>query len=350
LTLCAIAGAIASLTGCIDLPTDSPIVDQRWLVPGDSATLSVDRVLPPTVTVVGNAFQVVIPSVSTTQVLSQLCAQCTVGVGAIPKPAFNATLTAAAALPSDVATATLVSGSVSVGVTNNLPFDPIRPSASARGFVIISLSNRGAVIGTDTISGASTALPPNSRVDRTIALRAGIVLNGAIDAQVRVVSPDGDPTVFASTQNISVQATPTNVRVSRATLLLTNRSVSATPTTVDLSGVDSAISDRTQGGALLVSVTNPFALRGSLTLTISAPGLTSISKPLRLDAGSAASTSQRLDFTRDEIRSLFGRSDLSLTVSGPVTGTGTGGAVDVLPGTQAVMSTRFEVAVRVGGK
>ena len=66
-------------------------------------------------------------------------------------------------------------------MTNNLPFDPIRPSATARGFVIISLSNSGAVIGTDTISGASAALPPNSRADRTITLRAGTVLNGAID-------------------------------------------------------------------------------------------------------------------------------------------------------------------------
>jgi hypothetical protein len=72
-------------------------------------------------------------------------------------------------------------------------------------------------------------------------------------------------------------------------------------------------------------------------------------KALRLEAASPGTTPQRLEFTRDEIRSLFGRDNLSLTVSGPVSGTGTGGAVDVLPGMQAVMSTRFEVAVRLGG-
>ena len=344
----ALSGALVLTTGCVELPTDTPIIDQRWVVPSDSTTLSVDRVLPSSVTVVGNSFQVAVPTVNTSQQLAQFCSQCTVGMGAIPKPAFTANIAASAALPSDVAAATLTSGTVVVGITSSLPFDIIRPSATARGVVTIAISNNGALIGTDTIAGSSS-IPPNTRVDRTITLRAGSVLSGPLEVQVRVVSPEGDPVQFAAAQNISVQGVPSNIRVSRATVLLNNRTVSSAATTVDLSDVDDGIRDRTEGGALLVSIANPFALRGNLTLTLSAPGITPVVKALRLEAASPGTTPQRLEFTRDEIRSLFGRDNLSLTVSGPVSGTGTGGAVDVLPGMQAVMSTRFEVAVRLGG-
>jgi hypothetical protein len=345
----ALSGALVLTTGCVELPTDTPIIDQRWVVPSDSTTLSVDRVLPSSVTVVGNSFQVAVPTVNTSQQLAQFCSQCTVGMGAIPKPAFTANIAASAALPSDVAAATLTSGTVVVGITSSLPFDIIRPSATARGVVTIAISNNGALIGTDTIAGSSSSIPPNTRVDRTITLRAGSVLSGPLEVQVRVVSPEGDPVQFAAAQNISVQGVPSNIRVSRATVLLNNRTVSSAATTVDLSDVDDGIRDRTEGGALLVSIANPFALRGNLTLTLSAPGITPVVKALRLEAASPGTTPQRLEFTRDEIRSLFGRDNLSLTVSGPVSGTGTGGAVDVLPGMQAVMSTRFEVAVRLGG-
>lgn len=344
-----IPGAMILLAGCIDVPTEAPIIDQRWLVPGDSATLSVDRVVPSSVTVVSNTFQVAVPTVTSSQVLSQFCSTCVVGVAGIPKPAFTADISTSANLPSDVSSGTLLSGTVVVGLSTTLPFDPVRPSSTARGLVAITLRNNGVVIGADTLNGATTPLPPNTRVDRTIALRAGAVLSGPINVQVSVVSPAGDPATFASTQNFVVQAVPSNVRLSRATVLLNNFSVSSSATSLDLAGVDSEIRDRTTGGAIVAAIVNPFALSGNMTLTISAPGFTTITKPLRLTANSLSTTSQRLELTRDEIRSMFGRSNLSVVVSGPVSGAGAGGAVEVLPGTQAIMNTRLEVALRVGG-
>lgn len=344
-----IPGAMILLAGCIEVPTEAPIIDQRWLVPGDSATLSVDRVVPSSVTVVGNAFQVSVPTVTNTQSLAQFCSECVVGVPGVPKPAFTSIISTSASLPSDISSGTLLSGTVIVGLSTTLAFDPVRPSPTARGQVTITLRNNGVVIGADTLNGATTALPPNTRVDRPIALRVGAVLSGPIDVQVTVVSPEGAPTTFASNQNFVLQAVSSNIRVSRATVLLNNFSVSSSATSLDLSGVDSEIRDRTTGGAIVAAITNPFALSGNMTLTISAPGMASITKALRLTANSLSTTSQRLELTRDEIRSLFGRSNLSVVVSGPVTGAGAGGAVEVVPGTLAIMNTRLEVALRVGG-
>ena len=340
---------VAALQACVDIPTEAPTLDQRWVIAGDSTTLSVDRVLPGSVIASGNAFVVTIPAVTVTQSVSDFCPQCQVGAVALPKPAFVASFATTASLPADVASATLVSGAVVVSLSHAMLFDPLRPSSTSRGSIVFTISNNGAVIGRDSIDGANLAMPANVRLDRVIGLRAGAVIAGSIDVAVRVLSPAGDPTSFTSGQGITVVATPNAVRIGRATVLLNSRMVTSTATTLDLSGVGSEVRDRVQGGALLIAVTNPFAVRGTMSLTLSGTALAPINKTFRLEASSSGSAEQRLEFTRDELRALLGTSDLRLTITGPVSGTGVGGAAELLPSTQVVVSTKLDVALRVGG-
>ena len=64
--------ACVPLPGC-EIPTDVPIVEQRWLIPVEETTLGVDELLPDGVAVSGNDFDVSVDPVSTSETLGALC-------------------------------------------------------------------------------------------------------------------------------------------------------------------------------------------------------------------------------------------------------------------------------------
>src|SRR5205085_7399001 len=87
------------LTAC-DVPTSAPILEQKWVLPVDGATLSVDKFLPAGVSVVGSTFAVALPNVSVSESLGEMCPACPPVTLTAPTPAFQAQLDASVALPT----------------------------------------------------------------------------------------------------------------------------------------------------------------------------------------------------------------------------------------------------------
>jgi hypothetical protein len=323
--------AAGSLAAC-GLPTDLANWDMTWSVPTTGTTISVNAMLPSGVSAAGSSFQVSVTPLSISRRLGDDCSACAAADGVIiPKPAFTATGSATAALPTTVNSATLGSNQVAVSLRHAWGFDPLRPSAAARGWLRIVATSNGVVIGRDSIHGASTAFPSGAELVRTLPLsgtvtRAGVVVTTTLD------SPAGDNVRIQSSAAFTATAALSSLMVTQAQVTLTNQQVNAAPTTLDLRDVGGAIRDRTTAGVLQLTISNPFAVTGALTLRFTG-GDQPVTKSLAL---AASTTTPEIPLSRDELRALFGKS-ITLTVTGPVNGS----AVTVTPGQSVTVSSRL---------
>ena len=120
----AVAGCLF-FAGC-EVPTDPPILEQRWIVPIEETTLSVDQLLPAGVSVSGNSFSVSMDPFSTGQTLGAVCGACAALNGlTAPAPAFSISFDTSENLPADVTAATISSASIEIQIANGFSFDPI---------------------------------------------------------------------------------------------------------------------------------------------------------------------------------------------------------------------------------
>ncbi len=339
------SAALALLAAC-DIPTSSPIIDTRWVVPSQGSRIAVSDLLPSGVSILADSsgFAITAAGATVTRTLGQDCAACLAGDGTtIPKPQFTANASATTSLPSGVSSATLTGGTLNVTTTSNYNFDPLRPSATARGYGIYTVTNGASVVGRDSINGATTSLAANGgSVVRPIPLAGPISGSSPLVVTLQLFSPLGDPVNMIASRTLNVVATPTNLKVASANVSVVNRTVNST-STIDLAGVDQGVSDRVLGGSLLLTVVNPFTVSGTLSVTLTPAGGPSIVKSVPLGIGT---TSPKIDFSQSEIRSLLGRV-VTLTFSGPVSSTS--GAVAVSPRQAVVLTSRFDLSLELGG-
>ena len=276
------------LLAACDYPTASPKWYTEWLVPVKTTHLMPTQLLPATVSAVadGSAFQVAVAPTTLARSLGQLCSACGALSGQnVPKPAFTATLVDTLDLPAGVSSTALVGGTVSIAVTNGFSFDPLRPSATARGSLAFTLTSGTTTVGSLTISGSDTALPAGTTITRDVALSNGTVAGGLV-ATLTLSSPAGDVVRVDPSQSFGVTITPQSIRVTSVAVVVSQKAVSVQETTLDLSDVDQALIDRVYGGTLVVAVDNPYTVTGPLSLTITGGGLTSpITKALNLTSG-----------------------------------------------------------------
>lgn len=336
--------ALVLLAAC-EIPTALPIYDTMWSVPAKSTSISINTLLPPQVTPTSDnsAFQVTLSpsSASFTRSLAQDCAACGAANGlTVPKPPFSAGGSTSLAFPSSVSSATLVRDTLAVTITNGFNFDPLRPSASARGYLVIAVQNGSTVVGRDSVDGASTALPASGTLVRKIPLSGTIAAASGLQIGLQVNSPLGDPVAIDASRTISVSGSVGTVFVSSAKVNVTNQAVSATPSSLNLSGIDSSITKRAGGATLELTVNNPIAVSGNLVVTLN--GATPITKTVALSGGTSAPS---VPFTQSEVRSLLGQ-NVTMSVNGTVGGSN----VTVQPGQTLSVSSRFVLTLTVGGK
>jgi hypothetical protein len=111
--------AALSLSAC-SVPLDAPVWSTRWAVPGDTTTIGVAQFLPPGVALSadGSAFVMTPGGATLSMRLGDVCGACGAAGGVVaPKPAFGGGVSDAVALPANVASATLASGSVLLTLT-----------------------------------------------------------------------------------------------------------------------------------------------------------------------------------------------------------------------------------------
>lgn len=337
-----VLAALVAAAAC-DIPTAAPIYDTLWETPGKSTSISVNTILPSGVQVTpdGAAFQVTVTPSSTTlqRTLAQDCPACVPLHGQMaPKPAFTGSGTADITLPSSVASATLVRDTVWVSITNGFSFDPIRPSATARGYLLIHVKNGNVTIGRDSLDGATTSLAAGSTRTRAIPLSGTITGANGLRVVTTLFSPAGDPVMIDIGASITATLTVGTFYVSAARVTVANQTVSSTPTSLDLTGIDDAIRRRANGGSLRLTIDNPFDVTGELAVSVLGAEIP-IQKTLSLAGGR---TARAIEFTKQELAAMLGR-NVSIAIGGAVTGA----SVDVAPGQGVSVTSRLQVALGI---
>lgn len=327
---------LAILTGC-DVPTEAPIIEQRWILPVDNTTISVNELLPSGVTVSGSNFAVTIGAFSSSRTLGELCPSCAAFEGLTgPAPAFNGTFTLTQALPTNVSQATVVSGSVVIDIQNGFSFDPL----AGGGTMTVTLydGQGGRQVGRTVFSNS---LPSGATVSQTLTLASGSITGMYVTADL--ASPGGQIATIGTSQRLTITAKPSPVLVSSARVNVSNRTVTFAPADLDVEDIDSAISDRIQQGGLILDITNPFGVSVAAQVDITYPG-GKITKPLAV--GSGATSTASMTYTGAEFRTFMGKPNVRMTGSGTISSSA--GTITVTPGQQVVIKAKIDLTLKIG--
>ncbi|MBC8089682.1 MAG: hypothetical protein H7Z40_20660 [Phycisphaerae bacterium] len=329
------------------MPTVAPIVEQRWIVPGETSRIAVATLLPAGVSILpdSSGFTVTASMATVARPLSADCALCVIGNGSTGvKPAMVVNASMSTQLASDIASATLTGGSIALSITNNYTFDPLRPNGNVGPFgsATITVSSGSNVLGTLKLDGSAHALSANGgKMDVNIPLAGGVSGTTPVSVTMSVTSPEGVAVTMDANRTITVNATPTNLKVANALVSVAGRTLSST-SDVDFSDIGDGISDRTQKGALLLNIDNPFAVTSSLSVKLQPEGGDLIVKSVPLGTGK---TSHSIEFSREELKKLFGHK-VRVTISGLANASA--GPVSVTPKQAVVVTTRFDLTLSVG--
>lgn len=332
-----VLSGLAALAGC-DIPTEAPILEQRWILPVDNTTISVTDLLPSGVTVSGNNFSVTVGAVSAGKSLGELCSGCAAANGlTVPVPAFTGSVSFTQTLPQNVAQATVVSGSAVIAVTNGFSFDPLSGGGSLT--VTVYDGQGGKQIGQTVFSAPLTS---GGTSTRTLTLSPGAV-GASLFVDAVLSSPGGQVATINTQQRLTVTATPNPILISSARVNVSSRTVNLAPVDLDVSDIDTELTDRIQNGSVILEVTNPFGIGVNAQLDISYPG-GKISKTLSVASG--ATSTNTLSYTGDELRAFLGKSGVRMTGAGSVTASA--GYITVTPAQQVLIKAKIDLTIRIG--
>ncbi|MCH7991995.1 MAG: hypothetical protein IIC35_06215 [Gemmatimonadetes bacterium] len=331
-----IAAPSLLLSGC-DIPSAAPIIEQRWILTVEETTLGVDELLPTSVTVSGSTFDISVDPVTAGASLLDMCPDCAALDGLafeVPVPAFSGSFGSSQALPTEVISAEIVGGSISIQIDNGLSFDPL----AGGGTIVIEVRNGsgGPLLGDLTLDGATEVLAPGGTVTRVLTLVAG-TLDAPLVATTVVNVAGGQTTFVDVAETIDVVATVNSILVSSLTINVPGQTVTIDPIAVDLDDIDSDMADHIVQGAIILDVENPFA--------VSLNGDVDIGPTTKSFAISGAGTSRvSLLYTGDELRSFIGLAGATFSGSG----TAIGSAVTIRPGQMMTIEVTLDLTIEIG--
>jgi hypothetical protein len=331
---------IGSLSAC-DIPTEVPEWDTRWVIPAESTSFAVADLLPPDISVAaaGDAFDLQLASISFSESLREMCGACVPLDGlTVPKPPFTVSSGGELTLPNELRSAQLLGGRLDVRLQHDLSFDPLRPSATARGYLILTARSGSAVLARDSLGGGTTPLPPGAVVTRILQLQPGAI-SGPIEVGLTLHSPAGDPALIDMDDRLTVEVAAMQVQVADARIVVTDQVISTPAIQLELDEIDEAVSGRVRGGAVHLEIDNPFEIEGTLELRINSSAA-QIVKPVEIAPGSSRS---RIDLTGAEMKSILGQSDVQLSISGLASSPSEGTAVE--PTDAIGLGVRLELVI-----
>lgn len=351
---CRLAAVLAATfqTAC-DVPTDVPVIDSRWVFEAKSTTIGVEGLLPSGVSVSGDAFAVEVGPATASETLGALCPECAVAAGRrVPKPAFTGSFVATSTLPSDVSSAELASGRMTLSLFHDFGFDPLRPPGGRPGSLTVTLTETGGrVVGRLTLNGASDSLPSQTAVEHEIALAAGTIGN-EFSMEIEMDSPAGDRedrqhfVVLSDSDQVRATATPQDVRMSSARVDARGQRAEIEPADIGVESVDGGIVERIQSGAVVLDIANPFGVGLDAELRITRGGETVVAKDFVVT--SAARSSASVALTAEEFRTFLGHPGVALGGAAVVSSSPAGGFV-VAPDMEVAISSKIDLTLRVGG-
>jgi hypothetical protein len=360
--------ALAMLASACAVPTESPNWDMTWNLPmpdNNAMSIGVTSFLPSGVTTVGSptptAFNATVSAVPPiTRTLGAQCPTCPNATA--PKPQFTAPVassTIALSAGTSLTAATLTTGSQIVVLLNNgFNFDPINPPGGSPGTVTLAVVNGAATLGTLTLTGGAggQTIPAAQSKSFTIPLAGTINTANPITVTMTMDSPAGavgQPVSMNPNHIFTATATPT-INISTATVSIAAQTLASSATPLDLSQIDSSvvrrIVDDTQNrGTLFLTITNPFTVGASSTMTFRSPtgtpasqAITPVTKNVTIPAAANGTTPSvatvTVNLTGQELRRMFGRE-----VEAVFGGSTAAGSVTVTPTQQISVSSRIQV-------
>ncbi len=338
--------AVAAWTAC-DIPTEPPMWEQTWVVPGETIVVGVASLLPAGVSLSadGTAFETTVPGFDLDVSLGEMCADCgPVNGTTADKPAFSHTVNSTTNLPSALVSASVVGEAFDVLLAHNLSFDPLRPSSdpgAERGYLVVRVTSGGNVVASDSLSGDDWSFAPGEPLVPMLSVNAVDVTN-ALDVAVAIYSPAGDPVEIDTSDTMGVSVFQATVSIAEATVEATAITVDAPAATMELD-VDSALASRVRSGALRLDARNPFDLEGTLDLEFDL-GTSTLQRSVALTAGESSTA---IEFTGAELRDILAAESVTVTAQGTLASPD--GTVTLAPGQELVMESTFEIVVLVGG-
>ena len=332
LALGAVLAAVAA-TGC-DIPTELPILEQRWILPLETVTLEQSELLPDDVTIDGSAYDVSMDPFTVTGSLSDVCPICVPQPVAVPIPPFSGSFTAGGDFPPDVLEVDIESGSFTIEITNDLSFDPLAEGGSVT--VTISGAGGGPTLATLVLESPTDALPPGEVTTRMVIMAGGAV-QGGFSAQVDVVSSGATSATVEADDEISLEVITQSLRVSSATVTVDGLSATLTEQDLEVDDIDEDIADTVQDGTIELDVVNPFGISFDGTFQIAG-----IVKDVDITAD--ATSTVLLQFTGNELRTILTSQNATLSGSGTLSG----GPATVTPQTELSIDPTIDVILEVG--
>ena len=350
---------VAALAAC-GIPSEPPIFEQTWIVPADSITVTASDLVPAGITVTAGAtpsFSVTTPTANFSTTLARICGHpvCQSPVSVTTNtPAFSSApglLAASVSFPTRVTSVTVAGGLVRFAITNNLGFDPLRPNGpntAPYGTLTVTITG-GASPQSYLITGSPTqGMPNGATTPLNFALATGVYLS-TINVDLAPNVPTGGSATINGSNGLAVATSLQSLSVSQASFTVQAESINSAPSAFDLEGVDFA--DRVQGGALLLTTVNPFTATAAFSLVIQAPaqngsGAVTISKAVAIPAQPTSTSS--ISFTRAEIRSLLGKSGVTMRVNGLMSGTGPLNSIILTPTSQLIVRMQLQLLLHVG--
>lgn len=351
-------GGVASVSACdiVDFVSNpAPRFQQTWNIPAAGTDVSVGSILPNGVVIYStpssspadsSAFNVSINDMNFSRRLGADCASCDALNGTVAvKPAFTLLSGSSEPLPQDMISGAVTGGAIRIAVRNELSFDPLRVRSSGnQGFMLLVVRSGSLVLSRDSVNGATTPMPPGDSVVRTLPFTTGSV-TGNISVELTIESPASDTAVFLNANgNVRARAVVTQLLTANVLMNVVNKTLaSAGNDSIALDGLEEGITRRVVGGALEMSVTNPFPLAGNMEIIFGrAPGQPLV-KPVPLPSGPAQ---QRLVFLDSaEIQSILGNR-VALNIGGIVN---SAAPITVGPRQKMVILNRLRLTIRTGG-
>ena len=323
-------------SGC-DIPTEGPIIEQRWVLPLEEVGLDQSQLLPPDVTIAGSLYDVTVAPVVATESLGNVCPPCAALDGLmVPTPAYQGSIVSIDNLPTDVVSADVVSGSVDITITNGFTFDPIAGGGSLT--ITVAGASGGPVLGTLFLAGPTVALPPFSPPTMHTLLLTDGTVTGAIETTVVIDHTGGQDVPWGASEVIRVDGDVTSLLLDQVTVAVDGLSASFSEEQLDVANLDEGLIDEIQSGSVLLDITNPFGVTWTGSIAFGA-----IIKDVDIPAD--PTSSRAITFTGIELQSIL-RQD-NATFSG--TGTLGGGPAVVTPTAEIIIDPTIDLITEIGG-
>lgn len=386
--------ALLGLIGVASCDVYNTVVDpfpglvQTWNLPASSSTISVASLLPSGVTIFStptstppdsSGFQIDIASVNFSRRVGNDCQTCEALHGTMSnKPVFKLFANQASLLPANVVSATVLTGQVTLALTNNLSFDPLyvnTGSATPQGFLVLTLSSNTQALVIDTIFGGPsvsatasgkliTPFPPGAVINRSYPLPTAIV-SSSIRSDVELASPAGDHLVPIDADGLITTAfgVPA-LQVASVQINVPNANLNSGEPEDLPADIGEDLMKRVIRGALELTISNPFAVAGTANVNFvwgEQPGQV-ITGAINLTGASAAPQVRTVSFDSTQMNLILcgqssgGPSGSCPEKSPPTTFSISGGVssttpVVVTPKQAITISNRLVLTIRAfGGK